>query len=294
MNKRLSDEVIKLIEQLCCDESERLGRNGAEEIKRHAFFKQIDFSENLREQPAPYVPEIKFDTDTSNFDPVSPDRLHSIDADDCISMNCFNEFGDKMTNLDHRNNNNNNNGKNKAKSSHPDHAFFEFTFRRFFDAIEPFRLSNNDGHHHAGHSHHHHHHHAHHHHHQTGQVDGQSSNHSSPRNGAAAADCNIDSNASETASDYEEVVIMTNNNNDEENVLIASCLSSPTSAPVEQINPNCAVMKNNTNALDSDSDSITKSTTAASSPIVNDKATGKDCEQNKSSNDEQGNNPVFV
>lgn len=35
----ISEEAESLIRQLCCDASERLGRNGIEEIKSHPFFK---------------------------------------------------------------------------------------------------------------------------------------------------------------------------------------------------------------------------------------------------------------
>ena len=70
-----------------------------------AFFKNIDFSSSLRSREAPYKPSILYDTDTSNFDPIDPDKLRNDD--------------DKMTEEDDNN--------------RDYHGFYEFTFRRFFD-----------------------------------------------------------------------------------------------------------------------------------------------------------------
>jgi len=64
---RISKEVADLILGLVCDSENRLGSNGAEEIKAHPFFRGVDW-ENLRTQKAPFVPEIKSEVDTSNFD----------------------------------------------------------------------------------------------------------------------------------------------------------------------------------------------------------------------------------
>uniref|UniRef100_A0A3Q4GL32 non-specific serine/threonine protein kinase n=1 Tax=Neolamprologus brichardi TaxID=32507 RepID=A0A3Q4GL32_NEOBR len=111
---KLSAEASDLIVKLCRGPEDRLGKNGADEIKAHPFFKSIDFSSDLRQQVAPYIPTIAHSTDTSNFDPVDPDKMWSSDGDDEDShndtLNCWFR-----------------NGK------HPEHAFYEFTFRRFFD-----------------------------------------------------------------------------------------------------------------------------------------------------------------
>lgn len=104
----LTQAAKDLIVRLCCGPEERLGVNRAEEIKIHPFFEGIDF-DSLRRQCPPYVPNIRYATDTSNFDPVDPDKLHNSDSED-------NKKVEKLEN-----------GK------HPEHAFFEFTFRRFFD-----------------------------------------------------------------------------------------------------------------------------------------------------------------
>ncbi|XP_053736103.1 serine/threonine-protein kinase LATS1 isoform X1 [Synchiropus splendidus] len=111
---KLSAEASDLIVKLCRGPEDRLGKNGADQIKAHPFFQTIDFSSDLRQQVAPYVPTIAHSTDTSNFDPVDPDKLRSGDTDDEDRLN-------DTLNLWFRN------GK------HPEHAFYEFTFRRFFD-----------------------------------------------------------------------------------------------------------------------------------------------------------------
>lgn len=109
---RLSAEVSDLIVQLCRGPEDRLGANGADEIKAHAFFRGADFSGDPRQQAAPYVPTIAHATDTSNFDPVQPDKLWSSgdDGEDDPS-----------------------DGPGGLNTRHPEHAFYEFTFRRFFD-----------------------------------------------------------------------------------------------------------------------------------------------------------------
>ncbi|ELT98412.1 hypothetical protein CAPTEDRAFT_224671 [Capitella teleta] len=104
----LSSAGADIIRQLCCDASTRLGRNGATEVKQHPFFTGIEF-EGLRQQKAPYIPTIRHDTDTSNFDPVDPEKLR----EDSLQK----DWADN--------------------SKHSEHAFLEFTFRRFFDEGDP-------------------------------------------------------------------------------------------------------------------------------------------------------------
>ncbi|CAH2250827.1 serine threonine- kinase LATS1 [Pelobates cultripes] len=110
---KLSPEASDLIVKLCRGPEDRLGKNGVDEIKAHPFFKNIDFSSDLRQQTALYIPKITHPTDTSNFDPVDPDKLWNDEDKD----------GNKNDTL---------NGWYK-NGKHPDHAFYEFTFRRFFD-----------------------------------------------------------------------------------------------------------------------------------------------------------------
>ncbi|XP_055538509.1 serine/threonine-protein kinase Warts [Wyeomyia smithii] len=106
----LSPESQDIILRLCKNEDERIGRN-VEEIKSHKFFRTIDFTKDLRNQPAPHEPKIKYPTDTSNFDPIDPAKLHESSYDE--AGHSFDEVFDS------------------SKPFH--HGFFEFTFRRFFD-----------------------------------------------------------------------------------------------------------------------------------------------------------------
>ncbi|XP_006002800.1 serine/threonine-protein kinase LATS2 isoform X1 [Latimeria chalumnae] len=108
---KLSTEATDLITNLCCAAEDRLGRNGADEIKAHPFFTSIDFSLDIRRQPAPYVPKISHAMDTSNFDPDEEDSPWNDSTDSAKTW-------DTLT---------------STNNKHPEHAFYEFTFRRFFD-----------------------------------------------------------------------------------------------------------------------------------------------------------------
>ncbi|XP_042313225.1 serine/threonine-protein kinase LATS2 isoform X2 [Sceloporus undulatus] len=109
---KLSPEASDLITQLCCAAEERLGRNGADDIKAHPFFDSIDFSTDIRRQPAPYVPKISHPMDTSNFDPIEEDNPWDDTSEDNTKA------WDPQT---------------SSSGKHTEHAFYEFTFRRFFD-----------------------------------------------------------------------------------------------------------------------------------------------------------------
>ena len=51
---------------LICESSDRLGTNGAQEIKNHAFFKGVVF-EHLRKIEAPFKPKLKSNIDVTYF-----------------------------------------------------------------------------------------------------------------------------------------------------------------------------------------------------------------------------------
>ena len=104
----LSQPAKDLICCLCCGPEERLGHNGAEEIKAHEFFYRLCF-QTLRRLSPPYIPTIRFATDTSNFDPVDQEKPQDGDSDEQVKL------------------------ESSGIGQHPEHAFFEFTFRRFFD-----------------------------------------------------------------------------------------------------------------------------------------------------------------
>lgn len=109
---KLSPEARDLITKLCCSADCRLGRDGADDLKAHPFFSAIDFSSDIRKQPAPYVPTISHPMDTSNFDPVDEESpWNEASEGSAKAWDTLASPGNK----------------------HPEHAFYEFTFRRFFD-----------------------------------------------------------------------------------------------------------------------------------------------------------------
>uniref|UniRef100_A0A1A8GU87 Rho-associated protein kinase n=1 Tax=Nothobranchius korthausae TaxID=1143690 RepID=A0A1A8GU87_9TELE len=71
----ISNDAKNLICAFLTDREVRLGRNGVDEIKRHRFFKNDQWTfENIRDTAAPVVPELSSDIDTSNFDDIEEDR----------------------------------------------------------------------------------------------------------------------------------------------------------------------------------------------------------------------------
>ncbi|XP_015681344.2 serine/threonine-protein kinase 38-like [Protobothrops mucrosquamatus] len=63
----ISEKAKDLILKFCTDGENRIGSNGVEEIKSHAFFEGVDWA-HIRERPAAITIEIKSIDDTSNFD----------------------------------------------------------------------------------------------------------------------------------------------------------------------------------------------------------------------------------
>ncbi|XP_019362325.1 PREDICTED: citron Rho-interacting kinase isoform X6 [Gavialis gangeticus] len=61
---KVSNEFLDLIQSLLCGQKERLGYEG---LCCHPFFSKIDWN-NVRNSPPPFVPTLKSDDDTSNFD----------------------------------------------------------------------------------------------------------------------------------------------------------------------------------------------------------------------------------
>lgn len=112
---KLTPEASDIILNLCKSEDERIGKD-VDEIKKHQFFRQIDWAKELRSQQAPFEPRIIHPTDTSNFDPIDPDKLRDSTSDGEDS------FGEVINDDKH-------------------HGFFEFTFRRFFDDEADYKIS---------------------------------------------------------------------------------------------------------------------------------------------------------
>ncbi|XP_062487186.1 citron Rho-interacting kinase isoform X2 [Pezoporus occidentalis] len=61
---KVSSGFLDLIQSLLCGQKERLGYEG---LCCHPFFNKIDWN-NIRNSPPPFVPTLKSDDDTSNFD----------------------------------------------------------------------------------------------------------------------------------------------------------------------------------------------------------------------------------
>ena len=69
----ISPEAGDLIRKLVRDRGDRLGRAGADEVMAHPFFSGIAW-DSLRNTRAPYVPEVRSDTDTRHFDRFEEDE----------------------------------------------------------------------------------------------------------------------------------------------------------------------------------------------------------------------------
>uniref|UniRef100_A0A669B8H8 Rho-associated protein kinase 2 n=1 Tax=Oreochromis niloticus TaxID=8128 RepID=A0A669B8H8_ORENI len=71
----ISNDAKNIICAFLTDREMRLGRNGVEEIKRHPFFKNDQWTfDTIRDTVAPVVPELSSDIDTSNFDEIEDDK----------------------------------------------------------------------------------------------------------------------------------------------------------------------------------------------------------------------------
>ncbi|KAM4600721.1 rho-associated protein kinase 2-like [Polymixia lowei] len=71
----MSQHVKDLICAFLSEREVRLGRSGVDEIKRHPFFNNDQWTfDTIRETVAPVVPELHSDIDTSNFDDIEDER----------------------------------------------------------------------------------------------------------------------------------------------------------------------------------------------------------------------------
>lgn len=66
-NVKVSDEVKDLMNGLINDVDKRLGYNGSEEIKRHPWFKDIDWN-NLKSMKPPFIPKVSTEYDVKYFE----------------------------------------------------------------------------------------------------------------------------------------------------------------------------------------------------------------------------------
>lgn len=67
----ISKEAKSLIRAFLTDQSERLGKNGVEDVKAHPFFRDDNWNfSNIHQSVPPVIPDLKSDDDTSNFDDI--------------------------------------------------------------------------------------------------------------------------------------------------------------------------------------------------------------------------------
>ncbi|MBA0852844.1 hypothetical protein Goshw_010364, partial [Gossypium schwendimanii] len=63
----LSSEAEDLINKLLCNVNQRLGSNGADEIKAHPWFEGVDW-DRIYQMDAAFIPEVNDELDTQNFE----------------------------------------------------------------------------------------------------------------------------------------------------------------------------------------------------------------------------------
>ena len=69
----LSPAATDLIKRLICDADLRLGKGGVKDIKSHPFFEGVDW-DKVKDLRAPYIPDLKGETDHTNFDAFDEDK----------------------------------------------------------------------------------------------------------------------------------------------------------------------------------------------------------------------------
>lgn len=115
----LSLAARDLILRLCTSQERRLGVNGVDEIKSHPWFHSVDWSYGVRRMQAPHRPLISSPTDTSNFDAMEePERISSDEEATLADNDCDEASAEPSP---------------QRQGRHQEHAFYEFTFRRFFN-----------------------------------------------------------------------------------------------------------------------------------------------------------------
>ncbi|KAI9144716.1 kinase-like domain-containing protein, partial [Paraphysoderma sedebokerense] len=73
----ISEDCKDLIKQLLSDRSGRLGKNGPEEIKKHPWFKGIEWNK-LKTRTPPFIPRLTGEEDTRYFPEVDEDEEEEV------------------------------------------------------------------------------------------------------------------------------------------------------------------------------------------------------------------------
>ncbi|MED6206829.1 hypothetical protein PIB30_030390 [Stylosanthes scabra] len=76
---RLSPEAKDLISKLLCNVAQRLGSNGADEIKDHPFFNGVAW-DKLYQMEAAFIPEVNDELDTQNFEKFEETDNHILQS----------------------------------------------------------------------------------------------------------------------------------------------------------------------------------------------------------------------
>ena len=94
----LSPTTVDLLSKLITDVENRLGYNGAAEIKKHAFFRDVNWT-NIRNEIPSFVPELNCDYDNKYFDDFEEEEAFYPDGlKDILKPNkdvCFINFNYK-------------------------------------------------------------------------------------------------------------------------------------------------------------------------------------------------------
>ena len=101
----ISKEAVDILKKLINDPEKRLGRNGAEEVKQHPFFKNVDWKHVKETMIPPFIPELNgiFDTkyfdeyeETEPFYPVNKEKNNKYQKKDmCFVDFTYNRENDK-------------------------------------------------------------------------------------------------------------------------------------------------------------------------------------------------------
>jgi serine/threonine kinase 38 len=76
----LSPAATDILKRMISDADDRLGKNGADEIKAHPFFQGTDW-DGLCNQQAPYIPNVQSEISNENFDHFDEEEPFHADKD---------------------------------------------------------------------------------------------------------------------------------------------------------------------------------------------------------------------